>query len=81
MNSKTFANADNLITSCGRAIYGIDTDAFTKASVESGLNLVLNSPLNIIVTQGAAANFNSFVYLLYDAVYSILPDGSVQKSC
>ena len=81
MNSATFASEGNLIGSCGRAVYGLDCDAFTRANVESGLNLVNNSPLNIIVTQSAGAAYNSFVYLLYDAVYTILPNGSCVKSC
>ncbi len=79
--SKNFASGDATLASCGRAVYGIDLDAFTKSNIESGVNSVLNNPINVMVTSGGVANLNAYVYLYYDCIFNISPNGSFSVSC
>ena len=78
MNSANFANNDATATSCGRSVYGIDLDAFSKQNLQSGLNMVLNNPCIIEYTKtGGEAVLDCYVHLLHDAVFVITPNGSM----
>jgi hypothetical protein len=64
----------------GRAVYGIDLDAFSKSPIESGVNTVLNNPITINVTNGAIAGLVNYTFLLYDVLFHITPDGQFVAS-
>lgn len=73
--------AGGVKASCGRALYGIDTDAFSKQNLESGIDLNLNNPLYINVNGTFTEATNANVYLLHDLILSILPNGTFISSC
>ena len=79
----------------GRALYGLDLDAFGKSDVESGINTILNNPITIQITSSSAytnapvaaanaaqvaASLNAINMLLHDIVFSITPDGAFTAS-
>ena len=59
----------------GRAVYGVDCDAFGKSDVESGVNTILSNPITVLMT-GSAGSCDAHSYLLYDAIHQIKSDGS-----
>ena len=61
------------VTRVGRALYGIDLDNFKGQDVESGVNMVLNSPLNVMI-KGSETDCLCDVYLLFDCLYALRPD-------
>jgi len=76
-------NADVVASagSVGRAIYGLDVDAFGRSDTESGINTIRNNPITII-TQSAVAYatpLNVYNILFHDIVLAVTPDG--QFSC
>lgn len=73
-NSESFANSGNLQHDVGRAVYGIDLDAFSGQRLESGVNTILNNPINVNFT-GVHVACNSYTFLMHDVIYSIRPDG------
>lgn len=83
------AQANGLITNAqayqniaGRALYGLDLDAFGKSDVESGVNMILNNPLTVNFEQSAGYGqvLNALTYLLHDVVYTIDPSGAFSVS-
>ena len=75
INPVNFASPDVSATSVGRAVYGIDLDAFSKSPIESGVNTVLNNPITINVTNPGTAGLVNYTFLLYDVIFHITPDG------
>ena len=67
------------VTRVGRALYGIDLDNFKGQDVESGVNMVLNSPLNVMI-KGSETDCLCDVYLLFDCLYALRPDGTFTVS-
>jgi hypothetical protein len=80
INPVNFASVGVSLTSVGRAVYGIDLDAFSKSPIESGVNTVLNNPITINVTNGAIAGLVNYTFLLYDVLFHITPDGQFVAS-
>ena len=79
INAINFASNDDTVASCGRAVYGLDVDAFGRAALESGVNSVLN-PITVEFTPSLVAPLNSYVHLLFDQIYIIRDDGVVTVS-
>jgi hypothetical protein len=65
--------------SVGRAVYGMDLDAFGRSDVESGCNTILNNPITVITTStaGYGSVLNVINILYHDVVFAISPDGSL----
>ena len=62
----------------GKAVYGLDLDAFTKQNIESGVNTILDNPLNLILSHGNVAGSEACgcdMYLLHDQILVLQPDG------
>ena len=76
INAASWIKADaGLAASAGRYCVGIDLDNFKSQDVESGVNMVLNSPMNVMFT-GTALAVICDIYLLYDCLYALRPDGT-----
>jgi hypothetical protein len=71
---KTFANTGNLAFDCGRACYGLDLDCFSGQRLESGVNTILNNPINVNCA-GVNVACDCYIFLMHDVIYSIRPDG------
>ena len=74
---ETFEVSNNLYNETGIACYGLDLDSFgpSNQQCESGINTVLNNPLIVMATTANATPVDSYNFLLYDAILSILPSG------
>jgi hypothetical protein len=78
-------NAADAAFNTGRAIYGLDLDAFGRSDTESGCNTILNNPITVITTSatgytnaaGAAAPLNVYNIMYHDVVFAISPDGAL----
>lgn len=79
INQINFASNDATNVSCGRAVYGLDVDAFGRANLESGVNSV-NNNITVEFTPSLANPLNSYVHLLFDQIYVIRSDGVVSVS-
>ena len=84
-NAATFGGiipAQILQNTVGRAVYGLDVDAFGRTDVESGVNTILNNPITFNFEQSVAyaGVLNAYTFLLHDAVFVISPDGSFSVS-
>ena len=71
--------------SIGRFVMAFDMDAFSRQAIESGLNLVSNSPLQILfegIQLGGGTDNATYVdgYLLHDAIISINRNGTTTVS-
>jgi hypothetical protein len=79
INPVNFASSAVSLVSVGRAVFGIDLDAFSKSPIESGVNTVLNNPVTI---SASSANFagNNFTFMLHDILFFISPDGHFTAS-
>ena len=75
VNTQNFASSAQSVSQVGRAVYGLDLDAFGKDPVESGLNTILNNPLTVLM-EGSVGGCAVITHLLYDAIFHIRPDGS-----
>ena len=77
INAVNFDTEDQTIDSVGRACYGIDLDNFSKANVESGVNMILNNPLIVeLDTTGNVAALDARVFLLHDVILCVKSDGT-----
>lgn len=65
----------------GRAVYGLDLDAFHKAPLESGVNMILNNPMLIEWTaDGGFIGCDTRIFLLHDTIFALKPDGTFTVS-
>jgi hypothetical protein len=82
INCDSFANVGNANTDCGRAVFGIDCDAFGREHVESGLSTVENTPITVQWSRPGAGAIAQDVYLFlyHDVIYNVLPNGLVTRS-
>ena len=73
MNANNWATNGNVTADCGRAVYGIDLDAFVSkgSNIESGFDFVNNNPCNInmVGTFGAAADM--YIHIMHDILIKI----------
>jgi hypothetical protein len=80
VNTRNFASSAQSVNQVGRAVYGLDLDAFGKDPVESGLNTIVNNPLTIMmegsIGSAGAVQCAAITHLLYDCIFHIRPDGS-----
>ena len=74
-NIYNFAANAQAVNKVGRAVYGIELDAFNREQVESGISTVINNPITILM-EGSTGNNNAYTFLLYDAVFQITNQGS-----
>lgn len=65
---------------CCRAAFGINTESFSKENCESGLNVSVNSPIDIKWQGGAGVAQDAYLFLYHDVVYNVMPNGVVTKS-
>lgn len=65
--------------STGRAVFGLDLDAFGRSDVESGCNTIMNNPITVITNSAAAygSSLNVINVLYHDVIFAISPDGSL----
>lgn len=75
VNIRNFAANDQAVNKVGRAVYGIDLDAFGNESCESGLNSVINNPITVMMER-PNGEFNCHTFLLHDVVFQITTQGS-----
>ena len=82
INCDSFANVGNANTDCGRAVFGIDCDAFGREHVESGLSTVENTPITVQWSRPGAGAIAQDVYLFlyHDVIFNVLPNGLVTRS-
>ena len=60
----------------GRAVFGLDLDAFTKQNIESGVNTILDNPLTLMTTHtGPEVALNCDIYLLHDIILVLQSNG------
>jgi hypothetical protein len=75
VNIANFASSAQSATQVGRAVYGLDLDAFGKDPVESGLNTIVNNPITVLM-EGSTGGCATISHLLYDCIFQIRSDGS-----
>ena len=75
VNTRNFASSTSNANQVGRAVYGLDLDAFGKDPVESGLSTIVNSPITLLF-EGSVGGCAVISHLLYDCIFHIRPDGS-----
>lgn len=83
INCDSFALNAHSNTSCGKAAFGIDCDAFGKEHVESGLSTVENTPINVKwdrVVGAAGVGQDVYMFLYHDVIFNVLPNGLVTRS-
>jgi len=80
INGDSFANNTSSNTEVGRALYGVDCDAFGRENVESGTSTIENSPITITFDGGAGVAMDAYLFLYSDVVYSISPSGQIAVS-
>lgn len=61
----------------GRALYGLDLDAFGRSDSESGVSSILNNPLTFNFQQNGSFGgvLNAYTMLMHDVVFQIDPSG------
>ena len=65
----------------GRAVYGLDLDAFTKQNIESGVNSILDNPFTLMISTSAnCVALNADMYILHDQIIVLQPDGQLLVS-
>ena len=65
-----------VVATIGQAVFGIDLDAFTKQNIESGVNTILDNPLNLMLSHSANSEAcGCDMYLLHDQILVLQPDG------
>lgn len=69
-----FKNDASTSLQVGRAIYGMDFEAFSKSSTMCGVNTVVNSPMIVQFTGDTVCQGNFF--LCYDSILAIKQDGT-----
>lgn len=68
-------NGDSTDVVCGKAVYGVDFESFSKSNTMCGVDTIVNNPLTInVTTDGTARSAN--VFLCYDSYLAIKPDGT-----
>ena len=79
LNIYNFGADVNTTLTTGRALYGLDVDAFGRSDVESGINTILNNPLTITGTSSAGYgnSLNAYTMLYHDVVFAITPSGEL----
>lgn len=74
VNTYNFAANEQTAKKVGRAVYGIELDAFGREAVESGINTIVSNPITFIM-ENSAGNLNAYSHLLFDCIFTIQPDG------
>ena len=81
INTVNFASDDDTPALCARPLFGIDLDGFSGNQIESGVNTILNTPINVNITCSASTpGLVNYTHLLYDVIYNITPDGQFLMS-
>jgi hypothetical protein len=81
INCTSFANNGNDDLDCGRAVYGIDCDAFGREHVESGLSTVENTPITVKWDRPAGGiGQDVYLFLYHDVIFNVLPNGVVTRN-
>lgn len=76
VNIYNFADDAQSATAVGRAVFGLDLDAFCRDNVESGVNTIVSNPMTFNFESTSNVAVNAYSHLLYDCIFNIQSNGS-----